>query len=176
MAVRILWVICILFFGISVVNCCSCASPPSKHQQFCDSNIVVLAFVYNQRVDSSWYYLEYDAVVYSVKRDKADTIPNDDNHFLVKIRMIISCSVSIDLGKSYLFSTTSLDYSQFPPLMYVNTCGWNTKTSSLSQSDLNGIDNWTCPWIAPNRVIELLASYRNKRILSDLEDLRRPFF
>ncbi|XP_071816643.1 uncharacterized protein [Apostichopus japonicus] len=145
MAVRILLVTCILFFGISVVNCCVCASPPPTHQQFCNSNIVVLAFVYNERVDGYWSHLEYDAVVYSVKRDKADTIPNDDNHFLVKISMIRSCSRYMDLGKSYLISTRfPLNYSQFPPLMNVDMCDWITKTSWLSQSDLYGIDHWTC--------------------------------
>ncbi|XP_071816642.1 uncharacterized protein [Apostichopus japonicus] len=164
MAVRILWMIYILFFVISVVNCCLCHAPTSNRQQFCDSDAVVLAFVYNfvsQPLDISRYDVEYDALVYSVKRDKDGVIPNDVDVFSVKIRTGRNdgnCGVRIELGKSYLFSTSSLDYSQFPPLMYVDSCGWNTKTSLLSQSDLYGIDNW-CPWIPEHRILESFSSF-----------------
>lgn len=70
---------------------------------------VVLAYVYNAVVQPAGkFYKEYDAVVYSVKRDKDGVIPNDDSDFFF-VKIITGsnsglCEVPIEFQNSYLFS------------------------------------------------------------------------
>ncbi|XP_071816645.1 uncharacterized protein [Apostichopus japonicus] len=145
MAVRVfgllsLFVLCVC---VSVVSSCRCIQQ-SNYQKFCSSNIVVKATVWFD-VTSSFSYNEYYAVVTMVYR----AVPPAPSPAPFWIRVITpsssaACGVSISIGDEFLFSASHLDTSIFPPYMSVNSCGWNVLASSLTDSDLYGLENWIC--------------------------------